>query len=186
MRVIAGIYKGRKLRSPENHDIRPTSDKTKEAMFSMLTGRTEGARVLDLFAGSGALGIEALSRGAKACVFVDSSRAAVRLIKENLAGCGIGEEATVRTGDYRRVLETLEGTFDIIFMDPPYDKGLAEEAFRLIDEGELLAPDGILIAEHGKNEDYPEEIHGLFREKERRYGICKCSIYRCYTPDDMV
>ena len=178
MRVIAGIYKGRKLESPENYDIRPTTDKAKEAMFSILTNEIAGGRVLDLFAGTGALGIEALSRGAEECVFVDHSRQSVALIRRNLDHCGIGEEASVRTGDYRKVLSTLSGSFDIILMDPPYNKGLLDEAFQIIGQHGLLAEDGVIVCEHRKEETLPDEICGFKKEKERRYGIVKLSIFR--------
>ena len=178
MRVIAGIYKGRKLESPENRDIRPTTDKAKEALFSILSNDIPGARVLDLFAGSGALGIEALSRGAEECVFVDHSRQSISLIRKNLAACGAGDEAKVLNGDYRRILAGLSGSFDVIIMDPPYGQGLMDEAFRLIGEHGLLAEDGIIVCEHRKEEVLPEEICGFVREKERRYGIVKLTIYR--------
>lgn len=178
MRVIAGAYKGRKLESPENFDIRPTTDKAKEALFSILMNEIAGARVLDLFAGSGALGIEALSRGAQECIFVDHSRQSVGLIKRNLAACGVREPARVIAGDYRKVLAGLAGTFDIILMDPPYNRGLLGDAFRLISEQGLLAEGGVIVCEHRKEEELPEEICGFTREKERRYGIVKLSIYR--------
>lgn len=178
MRVIAGTYKGRKLESPDNYDIRPTTDKAKEAMFSILANQMWGARVLDVFAGTGALGIEALSRGADSCLFVDHSRQSASLIRRNLEACGIGKEGRVVTGDYRRVLSSLEGPYDIILMDPPYNKGLLDDAFALLRQQDLLAEEGIIVCEHRKEEEIPEEIHGFTREKERRYGIVKLSIYR--------
>ena len=178
MRVIAGTYKGRNLESTENYDIRPTTDKAKEALFSILMNEIPGSRVLDLFAGSGALGIEALSRGAESCVFVDHSRLSTALIKRNLASCGVREDARVVTGDYRKVLAGLAGSFDIILMDPPYNKGLLPDGFELIRQQDLLAEDGYIVCEHRKEEELPEEICGFTREKERRYGIVKLSIYR--------
>ncbi len=178
MRVIAGQYKGRKLESPENYDIRPTTDKAKEALFSILYNDIPGARVLDLFAGTGGLGIEALSRGAAECVFVDHSRQAVSLIRRNLDHCGVTEPVRVAGGDYRRVLAGLSGSFDIILMDPPYNQGLLEEAFRLIREHDLLAEDGVIVCEHRKEEDLPDDCFGFTKEKERRYGIVKLSIFR--------
>lgn len=178
MRVIAGTYKGRKLESPENYDIRPTTDKAKEALFSILYNEIPGARVLDLFAGSGALGIEALSRGAAECVFVDHSRQSIGLVKRNLAACKVEEPARVIAGDYRKVLAGLGGSFDVILMDPPYGQGLLEDAFDLIRQQGLLADDGVIVCEHRKEEDLPEEICGFEKEKERRYGIVKLSIYR--------
>ena len=105
MRIIAGDYKGRRLQSPQDYSIRPTTDKVKEALFSILTEKIWGSRVLDLFAGTGNLGIEALSRGAETCVFADSSRESLRLIRENIAHCKAEEGARVEAGDYRKILE---------------------------------------------------------------------------------
>ncbi|MDO4869784.1 MAG: 16S rRNA (guanine(966)-N(2))-methyltransferase RsmD [Bacillota bacterium] len=186
MRVITGKYKGRKLNSPENYDIRPTTDKAKEALFSILTAEIYGSRVLDLFAGTGSLGIEALSRGAEYCVFGDSSRTGVGLIKSNLQHCNVEEETKVIAGDFRKTLmnlasrieDGLEEKFDIILLDPPYNKGMLPEAIRMISEGDILAEDGVIVAEHRKEEELPEEIGRFNKEKERRYGIVKLSIYR--------
>ena len=178
MRVIAGKYKGRKLESPDNYDIRPTTDKAKEALFSILYNDIPGARVLDLFAGSGGLGIEALSRGAAECIFADHSRKSVSLVRRNLEACHVEEPARVLAGDYRKILAGLEGSFDIILMDPPYDAGLLEEAFRLIQDHGLLSEGGVIVCEHRKEEELPEEVSGFVMEKQRRYGIVKLSIYR--------
>ena len=185
MRVIAGKYKGRKLNSPDDSTVRPTTDKVKEACFSILTNEIYGARVLDLFAGTGGLGIEALSRGASYCLFSDSSRRSLDLIRSNLAHCAVEEKTKVAAGDYakvlknlaRRIEEGLEEPFDIILLDPPYDAGYLDEAFRLIAEGGVLAGDGLIVAEHRKQEELPEILHGFIRAKERRYGVVKLSIY---------
>ena len=139
MRIIAGDYKGRRLQSPQDYSIRPTTDKVKEALFSILTEKIWGSRVLDLFAGTGNLGIEALSRGAETCVFADSSRESLRLIRENIAHCKAEEGARVEAGDYRKILGNQTEPFDIILLDPPYNKGLLDECFRLIAENDLLA-----------------------------------------------
>ena len=186
MRVIAGKYKGRRLNSPENYDIRPTSDKAKEAMFSILTAEVYGSRVLDLFAGTGSLGIEALSRGAASCVFADSSRASLRLINANLEHCAVEEDTKVLPGDFRKVLlklsarieDGLEEKFDIILLDPPYGKGLLTEAIELISDGNILSEGGTIIAEHRKEEELPDTIGRYKKEKDRRYGIVKLSIYK--------
>ena len=185
MRVIAGKYKGRKLNAPDDSTVRPTTDKVKEALFSILTNELYGARVLDLFAGTGGLGIEALSRGASYCLFADSSRRSLDLIRSNLDHCAVEEDVRVAAGDYARILrnlarrieEGIEEPFDIILLDPPYDAGLLDNAFRLIAEGRLLAEDGRIVAEHRKQEKLPEELHGFARSKERRYGVVKLSIY---------
>ena len=177
MRIIAGEYKGRKLESPADNSVRPTTDKVKEALFSILADRMWGSRVLDLFSGTGNLGIEALSRGAAECVFCDSSRESLRLIKSNIAHCKAQEGARVVPGDFKKTLMNLDGQFDIILLDPPYDKGFIEPAFELIRQQNLLAEDGVIVAEHRREEDLPDELHGFVKEKERRYGIIKLSIY---------
>ena len=177
MRVIAGKYKGRKLESPADNSIRPTTDKVKEALFSILSECIWGSRVLDLFSGTGNLGIEALSRGAELCVFADNSRESLRLIKGNIAHCKAQEGARVVAGDFKKVLMNLEDKFDIILLDPPYGKDMLPECFALIREYGLLAEDGIIVAEHRKEEDMPEELEGFTKEKERKYGIIKLSIY---------
>lgn len=177
MRIIAGDYKGRRLQSPQDYSIRPTTDKVKEALFSILTEKIWGSRVLDLFAGTGNLGIEALSRGAETCVFADSSRESLRLIRENIAHCKAEEGARVEAGDYRKILGNQTELFDIILLDPPYNKGLLDECFRLIAENELLTEDGVIVAEHRREEKMPEELYGFQKQKERRYGIVMLSIY---------
>lgn len=177
MRVIAGEYKGRRLQTPADYSIRPTTDKVKEALFSILTNDIYGRRVLDLFSGTGNLGIEALSRGASECVFGDSSRESIRLIRENLAHCGAEEKARVMPGDFRRVLSGLDGAFDVILLDPPYGKGMMEPCFELIREKELLADGGLIVAEHRKEESFPDEFCGFRKVKERKYGIVMLSIY---------
>lgn len=177
MRIIAGEFKGRRLESPADYSVRPTTDKVKEALFSILSQKIWGSRVLDLFSGSGNIGIEALSRGAAECIFCDNSRDSLRLIKSNIAHCKAQEGARVIPGDFRKTLMNLEGKFDIIFLDPPYDKGFLEPAFELIREQNLLADDGVIIAEHRREEDLPEEFCGFEKQKERRYGIIKLSIY---------
>lgn len=177
MRIIAGEFKGRRLESPADNSVRPTTDKVKEALFSILNDRMWGSRVLDLFSGTGNLGIEALSRGAAECVFCDSSRDSLRLIKSNITHCKAQEGARVIPGDFRKTLMNLEGQFDIILLDPPYGKGFLEPAFELIRDQGLLAEDGVIVAEHRKEEDLPEEFFGFEKIKERKYGIIKLSIY---------
>lgn len=177
MRIIAGEYKGRRLASPQDYSIRPTTDKVKEALFSILADRIYGRRVLDLFAGTGNLGIEALSRGAEICVFADSSRESLRLIRENIAHCKAEDGAQIEVGDYRKVLGKQSEPFDVILLDPPYDKGLLDDCLRLIAENHLLTDDGVIVAEHRKEESMPQELYGFKKEKERKYGIVVLSIY---------
>lgn len=177
MRVIAGEYKGRRLETPPDHSVRPTTDKVKEALFSILMENIWGSRVLDLFSGTGNLGIEALSRGAGSCVFADSARDSIRLIKSNIAHCGAQEKAKVIPGDFKKTLMSLDEPFDIILLDPPYGKGFLAPAFELIRQQGLLAENGVIVAEHRKEEELPEELHGFHKVKERKYGIIKLSIY---------
>lgn len=185
MRVITGKYKGRKLNTPEDYEIRPTTDKAKEALFSILTNQIYGSRVLDIFSGTGSLGIEALSRGAKYCVFGDYSKKSISLIKSNLEHCRVEERTTVLAGDYRKVLKNLadkigdgiEEPFDVILLDPPYNKNLLDDAFKLIRDGGILAKDGVIVAEHRKEEKLPDNFHDFIKIKERRYGVVMLTIY---------
>ncbi|MBK9315781.1 MAG: 16S rRNA (guanine(966)-N(2))-methyltransferase RsmD [Acidobacteria bacterium] len=151
MRIITGLYKGRRLKTPEGLKVRPTSDRLRETLFNVLAPRIEEARFLDLCAGSGAVGIEALSRGASETVFVEVSRKAAAIIGDNLRHCGIVESATVIQKDVLQALRALEREefrFDLIYFDPPYDAGIYSPVIRQVADGGLLAPDGILIVEH--------------------------------------
>jgi len=176
MRVIAGDYKGRKLQPPADNSVRPTTDKVKEALFSILTERIWGSRVLDLFSGTGNLGIEALSRGAAECIFGDNSRDSLRLIKNNIAHCK-AEGARVIPGDFKKILMNLDGQFDIILLDPPYGQGFLEPCFELIRQQDLLAEGGVIVAEHRREEQMSDEFYGFQKVKERKYGVIMLSIY---------
>ena len=144
MRVITGTARGRRLKEPQGMDIRPTTDKVKESMFSILQFDIEGRRVLDLFGGTGQLGIEALSRGALEVVFVDKSAAALKLIRENLELCGLSDQARVRNGDSLAYLRSGE-KFDLVFLDPPYDTGLLEQALQDIAGFDICREHGIIM-----------------------------------------
>ncbi len=178
MRVIAGDAKGHNLKTPEGLATRPTSDKVKGSLFSMLGGTFYGEKVLDLFAGSGALGIEALSRGAETCVFIDMGADAISCIKANLEHTKLISRATVLKTDSLRFLETCTQTFDVIFIDPPYSKGLAEKALKIIEQRNLLNKDGFVSVERDESE---EEIEGLLRLnciKNKKYGRISLKIYK--------
>lgn len=177
MRIIAGDYKGRRLTSPMDDRVRPTTDKVKEAIFSILTNEIYGSNVLDLFSGSGNLGLEALSRGAEHCWFCDSSRDSIKLIRENISYCKADDKATVMAGDFRKVLARITEQMDIILLDPPYGKGMLSECFALIEEYDILAENGLILAEHRKEEELPEEIGRFTKIKERKYGKVVVSIY---------
>lgn len=177
MRIIAGNYKGRRLTSPMDDRVRPTSDKVKEAIFSILMNEIYGSNVLDLFSGSGNLGLEALSRGAEHCWFADSSRDSLKLIRENISYCKANDKATVLAGDFRKVLARLTTPMDIILLDPPYNMGMLPECFELIEEYDLLAENGLIIAEHRREEILPEQFGKFTKVKERKYGTVVVSIY---------
>jgi len=177
MRIIAGIYKGRRLTSPADNRVRPTSDKVKEAIFSILTNEIYGSNVLDLFSGSGNLGLEALSRGAEHCWFCDSSRDSIKLIRENVLYCKAEDKSTIMAGDFRKVLARLTDQMDVILLDPPYGKGLLPECFELIEEYDILSENGVIMAEHWRDEQLPETIGKFTKIKERNYGKIVVSIY---------
>lgn len=174
MRVITGTARGRKLKEPSGYDVRPTTDQVKEAMFNIVQFDVEGRRVLDLFGGTGQLGIEAASRGASQVVIVDSSRESIKLIKENVASCKVN--AGVVMADALEYVRRC-GTFDLIFIDPPYDSGLAEKALLEIKEIDILSEGGIIICETRRETVLPalEKPYSLHRDY--RYGKVKLTTY---------
>ncbi|MCL2367184.1 MAG: 16S rRNA (guanine(966)-N(2))-methyltransferase RsmD [Oscillospiraceae bacterium] len=176
MRVISGSARGRKLKEPDGLEIRPTSDKVKESIFNIIQFDIEGRRVLDLFAGTGQLGIEALSRGAARTVFIDSRSDAVKLIWSNLKQCGFEDSAQVLMRDALRFLESDE-QFDLIIIDPPYDSDLAEKAIEKIIEFDKLGANGIIICEISTEKSAPEVSKPYFLHKEYRYGTIKVLRY---------
>ncbi len=176
MRVITGTARGRKLAALEGVEVRPTTDMVKEAMFSILQFEVEGANVLDLFAGSGQLGIEALSRGARACVFVDSSRDSQNITRQNLQHTGLSSAARVAAMDYAAFLRSTKDTFDIALLDPPYEKGLAAEALPLL-VGKM-SPGGAILCETRKGEPMPERVGEFAIHRTYRYGKIALTLYR--------
>jgi len=155
MRVVAGRYKGKNLASPKNDDVRPTTTRIKETLFNVVQGYVEGSDVLDLFAGSGALGIEAISRGAKRVTFVDKSKDSIALVNQNLKG--IDGDFDVVNADFSSVLRSayVRGEkFDLIFLDPPYASDLGDLALQTIFDLDLLKRDGIIVFEHGTDKKY--------------------------------
>lgn len=177
MRIIAGNNKGRKLNTPRDNQVRPTTDKVKEALFSIIQNHVYGAVVCDLFAGTGTLGLEALSRGARRCYFGDHAGESVKLVKDNVALCKEERNAIIVHGDFLRTLDRIDEKVDIFLLDPPYDKDLLEKAIIAIDEKGLLAKDGIVVAEHTKDVVLPETLGGLEKKKEKRYGTVVLSIF---------
>ncbi len=174
MRVITGSARGRKLKTPETYDIRPTTDNVKEAVFNIIQFDIEGRRVLDLFAGTGQLGIEALSRGAAEAVFVDRDREAVRIVRDNLKTCGL--QAAVRQEDALSALRREE-KFDLIFVDPPYDAGLYADVLETIKSVDKLTDGGIIICEARRDEPLPALSAPYYLRREYRYGKVKIAVY---------
>ena len=174
MRVITGSARGRRLKTPDNYDIRPTSDNVKEAVFNILQFDVEGRRVLDLFAGTGQLGIEALSRGAASAVFIDRDRAAIQIVKDNLKTCGLS--GTVLCCDSLSYLKNC-GRFDLIFVDPPYDSGLYDEVLGMINQIDILSDGGIIIVEARQDTPLPNMTAPYRRLREYRYGKVKICTY---------
>lgn len=178
MRIITGEYRGRKLETPIGYDVRPTTDKVKEAIFNLLQNDMYDAVCVDLFAGTGSLGLEALSRGARRCYFCDNARASLNLVKTNIKICGAGDKSIVLAGDYTKTLARIKEQADIFFLDPPYASGVYEKCLELIEELDLLTEDGIIVAEHDKYDEMPEQVGNLVKVKERRYGKILVSIYQ--------
>ncbi len=179
MRVIAGSLKGRRLDAPEWAGLRPTSDKLRETLFNILAPRIAGSRVLDGYAGTGAVGIEALSRGAADVTFVERDRRAQALIAANLARCGIANGYAIIRATVARAIRTLGERrpfvpFDIILLDPPYDQPVDSELQAI---GPLLAPDGVVIVEHARRRPAPERAGGLVRTREVTSGDSALAIY---------
>lgn len=176
MRVITGIARGRKLETLTGDDItRPTTEAVKEALFSMIQFELEDKKVLDLFAGSGQLGIEALSRGARHCTFVESSRQALGIVEKNLKHCALEANANVVFSDALSFLMKKDN-FDIAFVDPPYNKGLAEKCLASLVS--VMSADGIIVCETASGESLPESIGGWSADRVRKYGKTKLTLYR--------
>ncbi|MBR0414743.1 MAG: 16S rRNA (guanine(966)-N(2))-methyltransferase RsmD [Clostridia bacterium] len=175
MRVIAGKCGGRKLLTPADDAVRPTTDKVKEALFSSLQFELQDASVLDLFSGSGQLGIEALSRGAKQAVFIDKSRQSVALTKENLALCRL--EGQVICSDSLVFLQNCRQQFDIAFLDPPYRVGLLQEALPAVSR--VMRENGVIAAECPQEESTPDCLeNGFVKVKTKQYGSMRLNYYR--------
>ena len=178
MRVITGSARGVQLKTPEGLQTRPTADRVKEALFSIIQFEIPCARVLDLFGGTGQLGIEALSRGAKSAVFVDESEKACTLIRENLNRTKLSENGKVIRSDYMQYLQNCRETFDIVFLDPPYAEVFLENALNKLTEIDILQSGGIIVAERPVGKDLPWDFEGFTRSKDYKYGKTFLTIYR--------
>ena len=173
MRIIPGEKKEKKIEMPTGYDIRPTTEKVKEAMFNIIQFDVEGRRALDLFAGTGQLGIEALSRGARECVFVDVSRDSLKLVRENLRRCGL--DAPVIQCDAESFLRRGE-RFDLIFMDPPYGMGLESAALEAVKAFDILSVGGIMVCETGRETELPD-LGPDYERRVYRYGKIKLTVF---------
>jgi len=180
MRVISGAAKGKLLKTPKGLHTRPTSAKVKEALFSMIHFYIPGSIVLDLFSGTGSLGIEALSRGAEKAYFVDNHPKSIQTIKENIHSTGYDAKSVIFFCDAQKAIQKLASAgeqIDIVFMDPPYHEDILFPCIDAIIEKKVLKKAGILIIEHDQKDELPERIDILSKIKERRYGNTRITIY---------
>ena len=169
MRIIAGLAKGRKLAAPKGCHTRPTADRVKEAIFSVIAEHLADSRVLDPFAGSGALGLEALSRGAREAVMIENHWSSFRILCQNLQQSALPGGLTYR-GDCRKIIPSQKGQFDLIFLDPPYNQGYLRQVLQLLLAGNLLTESSILIIETAAKEPEDFLLPGFFVDKESIYG----------------
>ncbi len=176
MRVITGSAKGARLASLSGNDVRPTAERVKEAVFSIIQFDIEGRRVLDLFGGSGQMGIEALSRGAESAVFLDSSAESVNVINRNLKVTGLLDKAQVVKRDYKMYLDGTSDVFDIAFIDPPYYAGFYESALTLT--AKRMSDYGVMFCEHPSDVSVPTNVGGFTAVKDYRYGKIFITVYR--------
>ncbi len=176
MRVITGEARGRKLVTLEGDDVRPTTDRVKESIFNIIQFDVEGAYVLDLFAGSGQLGIEALSRGAKHCTFVDASAKSIDVVKQNLKTVGFEKRASVFCGDGKMYINLSRDKFDIALLDPPYNKQIIDSVLPFV--AEKMTENGVILCESELREILPDEAGEFSKYREYKYGKIKITAYR--------
>jgi 16S rRNA (guanine966-N2)-methyltransferase len=174
MRIIAGVVKGFLLKTPKGFDVRPTSDRVKETVFNILSSQITGATVLDLFAGTGNLGLEALSRGAISAMFLDASSKSLAVVKENIAHTNFNDRCEVRKTDALVGMNFFQKShikFDLIFCDPPYNRGLVGKVLINLDNPDsILSLDGILIVEHSRHEGWPDSLGYLQLRRTEKFG----------------
>ena len=177
MRVITGSARGVRLKTPAGLKTRPTTDRVKEAVFSMIQFEIEGRSFLDLFAGTGQMGIEALSRGASHAVFVDGWKDACNLVRENLRLARLSDKARVVQGDYLAFLTGCREKFDLVFLDPPYNTGMLEKALETITKIDNVTENGIIVCESAAEAALPELSAPYRKGKDYRYGKIKITLY---------
>ncbi len=184
MRIVGGSLRGRRLVEPDDRTIRPTTDRARETLFNILAhqNRLTGARVLDVFAGTGALGCEALSRGAESAVFIENDPAAIRILRSNIAALKLDDRARVLK---RNALSpsAATGQFDLVFLDPPYGRGLGEQALVALRKTDWLAPDALTVLEE-KAAALPDKIEGFGRTDQRTVGQTAFGFFRHHVADD--
>ena len=178
MRVITGLAKGRRLAELPGLDTRPTTSKMKEGLFSAIQFDIEGRRVLDLFAGTGQLGIEAVSRGAAFCDFVDSAPAALKVVRQNVKTCGFEDRSACHGKDFTAFLGRSREKYGLVFLDPPYASGNLERAMELISTIDIVVENGIMVCESPADHQLPELPAPYEKGKEYRYGKIKFTLYR--------
>ncbi|MBR0373754.1 MAG: 16S rRNA (guanine(966)-N(2))-methyltransferase RsmD [Mogibacterium sp.] len=177
MKINAGEFKYRNIEIPEG--IRPTTEKVREAVFSMISDRIYGAVVLDLFAGSGGMGLEALSRGAAKCYFNEWNNRNARIVQKNIATCRAEDRSAVMNRDFRRAIRELPEQVDIVIIDPPYQAGYYDDVFDLLQEYDSVRDGGILVVEHIYDNNLSDTIGKYEKIKQKKYGTIGVDIYRC-------
>jgi len=186
MRVIAGAQKGRRLHGPKGPGLRPTADRVKEALFSILGSRVVGSRFLDLYAGTGAIGIEALSRGAQRVTFVEPNQAALRVLRANVTQCGLDQAAEIQTchaGAFLRRSAKTAGQHDLVFADPPYQQDHLTELWSALAETATIAPDALIVLEHASKSAVPPANSRLSLLRQYRYGDTTLSVFEVAAQD---
>lgn len=181
MRVIAGKARGRRLNSVSGLKTRPTTDRIKETLFNIIANEVADSNFLDLYAGNGGIGIEALSRGAKQVIFIDKNPQCTRIIKENLMKTELSSQAEVYTNDALKAITILarkKREFDLVFVDPPYNLGYVAKALAAIAEHKVVSKNGLVITEFGNKEDIPDSVLNLFLVRSENYGDTSLGFYR--------
>lgn len=174
------------MRAPEGLATRPTSDRVREALFNIISSRVPGSRFLDLFAGSGAVGLEALSRGADDAVFVEQARRALELLEDNVERCGVSDRSRILGKDAIAALKALEAggqRFDLVYVDPPYDAGLYKQVLRFLGMSELVEADGLVVVERRSHDALPDEAGALRHYRDERYGDTTLAFYERLEPE---
>lgn len=176
MRIITGSKRGKRLITLEGEQVRPTTDRVKESLFNILQFNIEGRRFLDLFAGCGQIGLEALSRGALQAVFVDSSRASIKVVEKNVAATGFESGSRIVQADFASYLSGCRDKFDVAFLDPPYYMGILQKALPMV--AECMNPGGVIVCEHPVKEELEEQVQSFAKEKCYSYGKIMLTVYR--------